>query len=237
MRSFTVSVAFAAVLLLPGRSVGAQTAADPSGHWLGSVQIPNRELTFEVDLTRNDRGGLSGTMNNPVENVKGLPLRAVALEGKTLSFDARRDQPFKGVLSGDGKSVSGEYTLSGYVLPFTMSRTGDAEIIEPAKSGPIGKALEGQWNGTLNLGSKQLRLILKMSNRPDDTATGSIVSIDEGELEIPVAIKQTASSVVLDARLTGASYSGALNADGTELAGTFTQRDFVAPLTFRRAQP
>jgi hypothetical protein len=237
MRPFTVAVVFAALLISPGPSLYAETAADPSGHWEGSVQIPGRELTVEVDLIRNAKGELLGTMNNPAENIKGVPLRSVVVDGRSVSFNARRDQPFTGMLSADGKSMFGEYTLSGYVLPFSMSRTGDAEIIEPARSIAVGKALEGSWNGTLNAGGKQLRLVLKMSNRADGTAAASIVSLDEGELEIPVTIAQTTSGLTLDASMTGASYAGALNADGTELTGTFTQREFVAPLTFRLAKP
>jgi hypothetical protein len=235
MRSFAV-VAFAALLLFPVSPLHAQSA-DPSGHWQGSVQIPGREVTVEVDLSRNARGELSGTINNPEENIKGVPLRMVVVEGRSVSFNARRDQPFSGTLSADGTSMSGEYSLGGYVLPFSLSRTGDAEIIEPARSAPIGRALEGSWNGTLEVGGRQMRLILKMSNQPHGTATASIVSLDEGELEIPVTVAHTASGLTLEGRTIGASYSGALNADGTELAGTFTQRAFVAPLTFHLVKP
>jgi hypothetical protein len=55
-------------------------------------------------------------------------------------------------------------------------------------------------------------------------------------LEIPIAaITQKASSLTLDLKAVGASFSGALNADATELAGTYTQGPLALPLTFRRS--
>ncbi len=55
-------------------------------------------------------------------------------------------------------------------------------------------------------------------------------------LEIPIAsITQNASSVTLDLKAVGGSYSGKVNAEGTELVGTFIQGTAVLPLTFRRS--
>jgi hypothetical protein len=80
-----------------------------------------------------------------------------------------------------------------------------------------------------------LRAILTLSNQPDGTASGSLVTVDDG-LEIPIAtITQNASSLTLDLKAVGASYSGTLNPDATELAGTYTQGSLTLPLTFRRA--
>ena len=61
------------------------------------------------------------------------------------------------------------------------------------------------------------------------------MNVDEG-LEIPIAtITQKASSVTLDVKAVGGSYSGALNAERTELVGTLTQGPASLPLTLRRA--
>lgn len=225
----------AALLLFSVPSLRAQTAADPSGHWEGSVQLQDTVASFEIDLAKNSKGQLVGTIGIPAENVKGLPLTKVAVEGKSVNFHARTDQPFNGVLSADGKSISGDYSVSGFSVPFGMTRTGDARVEAPAKRAPISKELEGTWNGTLHGNGTQLRLVLTMSNQPDGTATGSIVNLDEGSLEIPVTITQAASSVTLDLKAVGGSYAGAFDKEGTELVGTYTQGRLVVPLTFRRA--
>ena len=214
----------------------AQAPVDPSGHWEGSVLIPGMDVIFELDLAKNGNGEVVGTLSIPAEYIKGLPLRAVVVSGRSVSFSARRDQPFEGTLSGDSRSMSGNYTLSGYVLPFTLTRTGAAEILEPARSAPIGKELEGTWNGTLDANGTSMHFVLTMANQADGTATASVISLDEGELDVPLVVTQNGSSVVLVNSVIPSSFAGTLNAESTELAGMFTQGQVALPMNFRRAE-
>jgi hypothetical protein len=229
-------ISIAVLLVLSATFARAQSIpADPSGHWQGSVQIPGTEVTFEVDLTRRSTGEFTGTTSLATAGIKGLPLRSVAVSGSTVSFDARRDQPFRGVLSADGTSISGEATLSGYALPFRMIRTGEAEIAPPAKSAPIDKELEGTWDGTLEANGTTMRFVLKLTNQPDGTASAVLFSLDEGELAVPVVVTQNAANVALVNNIIKSTFAGRLNQDRTELAGTFTQGPATVPMVFRRA--
>jgi hypothetical protein len=231
-----------AFFLVPVPSAHAQLAADPSGHWEGAIQAPGKDVKFEVDLARNSKGELAGTFSNPAQNIKGYPVANVAVEGRSIRFLLKTNSgggPFDGVLSADGTSMSGHFTTATaegtFKVPFSLTRTGEARIEAPPKSAPIGKELEGTWNGTLDVNGKSLVLVLKMSNHSDGTATGSLVSVDQG-VEIPVTtITQKASNLLLDVKIVGGTYSSALNADGTELVGTWTEGPLVLPLTFRRA--
>ena len=232
-RSHRVSLA-AALLLLSAPFAHAQTA-DPSGHWQGSLQIPGREVAFVVDLVRTSAGEYAGTTGLPVEGINGLPLRSVVVAGTSVNFDARRDQPFRGVLSADGQSIAGETTLAGYVLPFTMIRTGAAEIAPPVTSASIGKELEGHWDGTLDVNGTTMHFVLKLANQPDGTATATLLSVDEGDLALPVVVTQKASSVALASNIIKSNFAGTLNPDQTELTGTFTMGAATLPMVFRRA--
>ena len=49
------------------------------------------------------------------------------------------------------------------------------------------------------------------------------------------AIAQAASTVTLDLKAIGGSYSGTLSADGTALVGRYSEKGKSAPLTFTRA--
>ena len=239
MRPFTRIVLLAALVLLPERSVLAQTTVDPSGHWQGTVQAPNMEVKIEIDLAKNSKGELVGTFDQAAQNLKGLLLANLAVDGSSVSFQVKGSAPgertFKGALSADGKSMSGDFASSGYFFPFKLSRTGDPRVEEPAKSAPIGKELEGTWDGAVAVNGIQVRFVLTMSNQPDGTATGSVVSVNEGGLTVPTTMTQKGSSVTLDVKAVGGSYSGTLNAEGTELVGTYTRGPLVVPLTFRRA--
>ena len=226
----------AALLLSSVPALRAQNAVDPSGHWEGKMKVPGKEIAVEVDIARNTKGELGGTISMPDEHARGLPLAKVAVEGRSISLFAREDQPINGVLSDDGKSISGTVALGGHSIPITMTRTGDPRIEPPARIAAIGTDLEGTWNATLDAGGKPLRLVLTMANQPDGTATASMVNVDEGKLRIPVsAITRAATKLTLDFASIDGSYAGTLSEDGMELAGTFREGPVALPLTFRRA--
>ena len=237
MHPSTRTLVLTTLLLLPAPSLLAQTGVDPSGHWEGSVQTPTSDVKFEIDLAKNPKGEIEGTFGQPAQNLKGLSLSNFVVEGKSIRFQikgAPGERLFEGVLGADGKSMSGDFTQSGYAMSFSMTRTGDPRIETRARSAPIGKELEGTWNGTLDVDGMQRRLVLTMSNQAE-SAVGSIVSVEEG-LEIPIAtITQSASSLTLVVKAIGGTYSGTLNQERTELAGTWTQGPAALPLTFRLA--
>ncbi len=247
MRPLLKTPWFVVLLLSSATTLHAQTTADPSGHWEGTISAPFGEVRIEVDLTKNAKGELSGTYGQPAQELKGralsklkgLPLSNVTVNARAVAFQIKATAEggaFEGLLLADGKSMSGDFTSHGGAVPFKLTRTGEARIEPPPKSPAISKQMEGIWNGVLDVDGKQVRLVLKMSNQPDRTSTGSLASIDEGGVEVPVAIAQKGANLTLEVRVTGGSYAGALNAAGTELVGTYTTHGGVAlPLTFRRA--
>jgi len=238
MRTFTRMLIVAALLLVPASSVRAQTAVDPSGHWEGAIQAqPNMVVKVEIDLAKNAKGELAGTFGQPEQRVKGLPLSTVAVASRSVRFVVKGGPDaatFVATLSADGKSMSGDVAQGGASIPFNLTRTGDARFAPAPKNAAIGKELEGTWNGTLEVGGRQERLVLKMANQPDGTATGTILDIDGSGVEIPIALTQTTSNVTIDVASVGGSYVAVLNA-GTELVGTWKQGPMALPLTFRRA--
>jgi hypothetical protein len=113
----------------------------------------------------------------------------------------------------------------------------EGTIQAPARSAAIPTELEGTWNGTLDVNGMQMRIVLTLANQPDGSATGSLANLDQGALEVPIAaITHKGSSVTLDVTAVGGSYSGALNSDVTEMAGTWSQGTLTLPLTLRRAR-
>jgi hypothetical protein len=235
---FPYVVPIVAALLMPPPSLLAQTSVDPSGHWEGMLQVQNMVLNVEVDLAKKTNGEMAGTFSQPAQGVKGLPLSTVAVEGRSVRFVVKGgDAPanFVATLSADGRSLSGEVSQGGYTIPFTFARTGDAKIAPAPKNAAIGKELEGSWDGTIEAGEKQIRLIVKMANQPDGTAVGTVMSPDGSGVEIPIGITQKAAAVTIDVVSVGASFAAVLNADGTELTGTWTQGSMGVPLTLRRA--
>jgi hypothetical protein len=233
-------IPFLFVLFLLSRAVlGAKNAIDPSGHWEGVIHVPSNEVIIEVDVARDAHGALAATFNNPSEQIRAFPLANVALDGAVLTFaiKATGGGVFRGTLGADGQSMKGTFTAKGpdaqpIELPFDLKRVGDAKIEATQKSAAVGKELEGNWSGTLDVQGTPHQVGLSLLNHADGTATGKIRTNEGTEIPITLII-QKGSSVTLEVKNLGGTYAGTLR-DGA-LVGTWTQGPFVGPLTFQRA--
>lgn len=229
-------VLISVLLLAPLRLAAAPSDADPSGHWEGAIQAPNRSVAVEVDLGKNARGELIGTFGNPAQGEKGLPLTTVAVAGREVRFAIQATSgggAFHATLRDDGRAMTGEFTLArgGQAVPFQLTRTGDARFTPPPRSPPISKRLEGRWTGTLTADGKHLTIGLAMANQPGGAATGTLHS--DG-LELPIAITESGAHVRIEVPSVGGSFAGEIDAAGARLVGTWSQRSLSLPLTFAR---
>jgi hypothetical protein len=220
------------------RSLSAQTALDPSGHWVGSVTVRSgQEFPVEFDLGRNAEGKLKGTFNQPDENVKGLPVSVVGFRGAVVTLDLRTrgGGVFEGDLASDGASISGVFASPLGPAPFRLTRKGDARFEAPPTSPAIGKDLEGTWTGRLDV-EGGYRLVLTMANQLDGSSSGVMTSVDEGGLQIPVAIKHEGSKLALELPMIGGAFSGDVNASGSEVVGIYTTpKGMALPLTLKKS--
>lgn len=68
-----------------------------------------------------------------------------------------------------------------------------------------------------------LRLVLNISNERDG-AVAQLVTLDQGNAQIPVTtVTQKGAKLSLLVNAVGGSYEGEINADKTQLKGTWTQ--------------
>jgi hypothetical protein len=237
MRVSTGFLIGAILILLCASFVFAQAPVNPTGHWEGVVQIPDRPMTIAVDLTQSAPGALTGTFAQPDQGVKALPIKTVSVTGNSVRFVVKGNDDgstFTGVIAPDGRTMAGEVKAGEYTIPFTLTRIGDARIAKAPVSPAVSKELEGLWHGALAADGKEMRLEVRMTNQPDGTSRGVIASPTGSGLEVPMTIVQTGKSVLLDIDAIGASFSGELNADATEVKGTWTQNTASLALTLTR---
>lgn len=238
MRNQLMPSLAAALLIVSTPLVTAQTAPDPSGHWEGSIQAPDRPVPVAIDLLKNSTGEFVAAFTGG--DVNSFPLSNVSVRDTAVRFDliVNGGGTFEGLLSADGTSMAGDFTISqgGFTVAFMLTRAGDARSVAPAKSAAIGKDLEGTWNGSLEADGRTMRVVVTLLNHPDGTSTGSVANLDQGAVEIPVTtITQRALNVTLDVPVVGGTYTAVLSADGSELSGTWTQRSLTTPLVLKRA--
>jgi hypothetical protein len=223
-----------ALLIPAGAFAHAYAAGDLSGHWEGMVQAPEMTIDVQIDVARAPDGSYVGTISMPGERLTGLPLSKIVQEGTAVSFSARSDQTFAGTLSADAQSIAGEFTMKGGSAPFRLTRAGEARIQPRPTSPKISERLAGKWNATIQTRQGGVQIVLTLANRADGRATGSLVNVNDGGLELPLAIEETADGVALRTTPVDSSFTGTLNADGTVLDGTFRQGAQSIALTFRR---
>src|SRR5580700_5616278 len=108
-----------------------------------------------------------------------------------------------------------------------------APLLALSAAGP-----EGDWGGVLDVGTIQLRLALHLARAADGSLTGTLDSLDQSTTGVPLSkIAESGRSLTIEIKSAGATYNAELNADGSELSGTFSQRGQDRPLTFRRGAP
>jgi hypothetical protein len=215
---------------------GLTTTAEPWGHWEGTITAQFGTLRIELDLTKSADGTPTATFSVPERKLNGLPMLTLTVDGNVIAFEpAALGARFTGDVSADGSELAGVFEATAGTLPVTFTRKGDARLIAAPSNDAIEKRFEGTWNGTLNVdGGKRFQLTL--ANRPGNTAIGTIVSVDEAGLTLPVGIAQNGTTLKLEVPAVASSYVATLSADGEELVGTFTSSAATEfPLTLRRA--
>ena len=99
------------------------------------------------------------------------------------------------------------------------------------------QSIAGTWQGTLNAG-KELRLVFIISNTSAGGLAAMAHSIDQGGQGLPasaVTFQGTALRMTLAG--IGGTFEGQMSADGSSIAGTWTQGGKSLPLTLARATP
>lgn len=93
----------------------------------------------------------------------------------------------------------------------------------------------GDWQGTLKPGTVELRLVLHIAKGDDGSLKATLDSIDQGANGIPVtSISLQDAKLSFSVESVHGSYEGKVTSDGTEIEGTWSQRQSL-PLDFKRA--
>jgi len=229
--SRTASTYLVAAIVLFSPRLDAQPAA-AVGHWEGSFSGPNGPVAVQVDLSVNAQGTLVGML--AAGEVQGVPVANLAVEDRVVRFDIpSASARFSGTLAADDQSIAGEFVNQAGAAPSVLTRTGEARVAAPIKSARVGGEFEGSWNGILEVDGRKKRLVLKMVNQPDGSSVGTIISLDDGSIELPVTVAQNGRTLRVEVKLNGGVYVSNLT-DSNELAGTYTESGIEFPLTFHR---
>lgn len=97
--------------------------------------------------------------------------------------------------------------------------------------------ITGTWQGTLNPG-KELRLVFNISNANAGALAAMMYSIDQGAQGMPAsAVTFQGTTLRMTLAGIGGAFEGQMSADGSSIAGNWTQGGKSLPLTLVRAKP
>jgi len=226
-------------LIVLGGSALAQLAPSPSGHWEGSIQAPNQAVAITVDLAQSPAGAWIGSMSIPMANAIDLPLGNISIQDNAVRFtipDFPGNPALEGKLSADAAGLTGTVINPNGAIPFTLQRKGEANVKMPTPSTAMSADFEGTWEGIINAGAANLRMIIKLSRAADGAGAGTMTSVDQGGQEIPMStVTIHDKQLQFEIRAVGVRYRGTLGGNG-EITGEFSQGPATLPLNLKRSK-
>ncbi len=216
------------------------TEAGPAGHWeadiIGDGPRTNR---VTLDLAKNGKSEWIASMGVPSENMTGMVVTDVAVNGKSVKFVA-----VELMMASFDLTLGPEGNMKGTVIghsahPVEFKRTGEAKVELIPASPAVSKELEGDWEASIGPPNGAFQLAFHFKNQPDNTVAATMDSRNASRnfnaVGMPLNdVKQTGQKVEFGIKIGGGSFQGSLNKEGTEIAGQLNAGPTPTPLTLRK---
>jgi pimeloyl-ACP methyl ester carboxylesterase len=213
------------------------TAAEPvEGDWIGTLK-PGMgvELRLIVHI-KAEAGKLTGTMDSIDQGAKGIPIDSITFSDGKLVFTMNAIQgKYEGTFDAEKKRIAGTWTQAGNsnpldLEPYVAPKKTSSGAVEPSD-------IDGEWQGTLDAGMQQLRLLLKLKME-EDGLTATMVSVDQGGASFPAStVKRSGDSLELTFNAVGGTYKATIDAARKSMKGTWSQGGNELPLELKRLAP
>ncbi len=224
---------FALALLAATMPCPAQDEApEIAGRWRGDMAIPGGalEMAFVIE-SRGD--GWEGTVDTPAQGVFGLPITVERGDGESafvIKVPATA-ATFEAELTDGGDGLVGEWKQRGATIELSCAR----EAVPPLPLAALVEQLDGTWEGVLDAGAIELRLVIKLTST-EGALRGHMVSPDQAPDEIPVTrvdhLEEGSLRICVGSLFTTLTVK--LDEEADALKGTFRQGSASFPISLSR---
>jgi len=109
-------------------------AADITGDWLGTLEFGATRLRIVFHITTRQEG-LQATIDSPDQNVSGLPVSSVQVNGLSVTLESTRlSAVYEGKISSDFSTLDGTWKQGALESPLNLKRVKDkAELAPPRR--------------------------------------------------------------------------------------------------------
>jgi hypothetical protein len=231
-----------ATILLASAALCQAAAESAAGRWEGNVQIPGQDLHLIVDLSKGDNNDWIGSIIIPGFGIKGAELIDQHNRGGDLAFaikgalgNQRAGQAeLRAHFTADGHLV-GDFKQAGNSAPFTLSRTGDAQVERPPKSTAVAKELEGEWKGDYEMLGYPRHATMKFAGSGAEAIPVEFTIVGKKVNNVPVSlVTQDGDFVTVKSEEFGITFEGRFSKEAGEIKGTLSQGPLEAPLVLRK---
>ena len=130
---------------------------------------------------------------------------------------------------------AGDFKQGGNSAPFTLSKTGPAQVELPPRNTVVAKDLEGEWKGDYEMMGYARHATMKFSNRGAEGAALEFTIVGKKVNNVPVSlVTQDDDFVTVKSDEFGITFEGRFNQSAGELKGTLSQGSMEAPLVLKR---
>ncbi|WP_300529792.1 alpha/beta fold hydrolase [Maricaulis sp.] len=214
----TFLLAFLVLLITPIHAFARDESGD--GDWLGALETPGGTLRLLVTVSTAEDGSQSAVLES-LDQAPGqkIPVSTIVADDTMLEFEiAAIGARYRGRWNADHDRYEGEF-FQGMALPLNFARP------QPQTATLI-EGLDGRWEAALDREGTILRLALNIETGTEGTQA-TLDSIDQAAYGIPVtALSRTGSTVQLQVPAAQVTYSAQLEADGSQLTGSWTRPGF-----------
>lgn len=218
------------------------------GEWQGTLTVQGTVVHLAWHVTTAPDGMIVSTFDNQDEGVTGIKVKSMELKGTdlTLSVDdtiqtGGQEIHVVGALTGKVNPDATEFTGAWQQL-MPQAMAGEIEMKRTtAQAGAPSHAeaapkIAGDWQGKLNAGGTELRLVLHIQAAPDGKLSATMDSVDQGAMAIPInSITLEGSKLKFSVDAVNGSYEGTVNSEISAVDGTWNQ-GMPMPLNFARAK-
>lgn len=233
MRHFRLLYLAMVSLALLSHAVSLAAQQRPvQGTFTGTLEAGEAELHVVLHLSRNSQGVLNATLDSLDQAVFGIEASSVTLDSGLLKFEVRRlGIYFEGKVSGDQKTIDGEWRQGSASLPLVFQ-------IEPASHKPQDAKfpVEGLWQGALEANGLRLRLQLHVAHDQKGELIAALDSLDQFVSGLPAAkVSQKDNSFHFEIPSLESTYDGTLDLTKSSITGEWSQSEIKQKLEFKRS--
>ena len=219
--------------------------SDLQGYWRGTLKPDKTPIRVEIKIAERVDGTFRVVGDSPDQGARDIEATAVTYHRPTVKVEfGGIGGYFEGTVDDNARVITGNWMQGGKPLPLTLERAKpeNARVLDPAieaqkdYSHTSPTDLPGHWKGTLDVkqANIKLRLALNIAKMPDGKFSCSMISLDQGEAEIPASMVQyLPPNVRLEWGAIGAAFHGKL--ESGKLSGAWRQGGGALPVVFERS--